>query len=158
MHSKSVWKRSMIATCVTIVFALLTFGASAVAQSNNTDSISNPGSGQCSNSLLKGSYGFLLQGTDLASGLPFRGVVRQTYDGDGGIKQVDHVVFAGSPPPVEWAPGTGSYNVNPDCTGAAVLHTVTGDVTLHFVVVDSGRQINQVVDANAVTAVGNRMK
>ena len=108
--------------------------------------------------LSQGSYGFLSKELIWPRRLPFRGVVRQTYDGDGGIKQVDHVVFDGSPPPVEWAPGTGSYNVNPDCTGAAVLHTFTGDVTLHFVVVDSGKQINQVVDANAVTAVGNRMK
>ena len=153
MESKSVWKLSMSATLTLIVCGLLAFAATAGAQTK-----SDPGNGgRCSNRTLNGSYGFLVEGTDLASGLPFRGVAMQTYDGNGGIKQVDHVVFAGSPPPVEWAPGTGSYTVNPDCTGAAVLHTFTGDVPLHFVVVDNGKQIKQVVDANAVTAVGNRV-
>jgi len=155
MKSNSLSQRSMILTHIAVVSALLACSASAVAQSNSA--ISNSSDRRCSNRTLNGSYGFLLEGTDLASGLPFRGVVMQTYDGKGGITQVDHVVFAGSPPPVEWAPGTGSYTVNPDCTGAAVLHTFTGDVPLHFVVVDNGKQINQVVDANAVTAVGNRV-
>jgi|SRR6516162_5542499 hypothetical protein len=129
---------------------LLTLGPSAVAQSTTSEG----SGGGCSNRTLSGSYGLLLEGTDLGSGLPFRGVVMQTYDGKGGITQVDHVVFAGSPPPVEWAPGTGSYTVNPNCTGAAVLNTYLGQINLHFVVTGNGKQINQVVDANAVTAVG----
>jgi hypothetical protein len=133
-----------------IVCCLLALGASSVAQSTRSEG----SGGGCSNRTLSGSYGFLLEGTDLASGLPFRGVVMQRYDGKGGITQVDHVVFAGSPPPVEWAPGTGNYTVNSDCTGAAVLSTPLGQVILHFVVANNGKQINQVVDANAVTAVG----
>jgi hypothetical protein len=131
----------------------LAIAATAVAQTAASDG----GGYRCSNRTLNGSYGFLLDGTDLGSGLPFRGVVMQTYDGKGGITQVDHIIFAGSLPPVEWAPGTGSYTVNADCTGVALLHTYIGDVPLHFVVVDNGKQIKQVVDANAVTAVGNRV-
>ena len=51
--------------------------------------------------------------------------------------------------------------VNPDCTGVAVI-IISGDpsspVNLHFVVVKHGREIHQVVDANAVTAIGNKVE
>src|SRR5215469_1117836 len=143
----------LIRTGTLLFIALLAIGATAVAQS---PAATEQGGYRCSDHTLNGSYGFLLDGTYLPSGPLFRGVVMQTYDGRGGITQVDHMVFAGSPPPVEWAPGTGTYSVNADCTGAALLHTFTGDVQLHFVVVDNGKQIKQVVDANAATAVGNR--
>jgi hypothetical protein len=134
----------------TILCCLLASGVSAVAQSDNRE----PDHGRCSNRTLNGSYGFLLDGTILGSNFPFRGVVMQRYDGNGNITQVDHIVLNGGPPPQEWTPGTGTYTVNQDCTGAATLHTPEGTVDLHFVVVNNGKQINQVVDANAVTAVG----
>ena len=149
METKSRRSRTRVLLCI----GLLAIGVTATAQTAASDQSSH----RCSNRTLKGSYGFLLDGTDLASGFPFRGVVMQTYDGNGGITQVDHVVFNGTPPPVEWAPGTGTCSVNSDCTGVALLHTFTGDVSLHFVVTDNGKQIKQVVDANAVTAVGNRV-
>jgi len=150
MQSKSGYNRLR----VLLFIGLLAIGTSAIAQA----AASEQGSYRCSNRTLNGSYGFLLDGTDLGTGFPFRGVVMQTYDGKGGITQVDHVIFNGMIPPVEWAPGTGTYSVNADCTGSAVLHTPSnGDVALHFVVTDNGKQIKQVVDANAVTAVGNRV-
>lgn len=149
MQTQSRWTR----TGVLLFIGLLAIGATAAAQT----AAGEQGGYRCSKQTLNGSYGFVLDGTFLASGLPFRGVVMQTYDGKGGITQVDHVVVDGTPPPVEWAPGTGTYAVNPDCTGAALLHTFSGDVQLHFVVTDNGKQIKQVVDANAVTAVGNRV-
>ena len=141
-------------TGVLLFVVILAIGTTALAQTATGEQ----GGYRCSNRTLNGSYGFLLDGTDLTTGFPFRGVVMQKYDGRGGITQVDHVIFNGTPPPVEWAPGTGTYSVNPDCTGSALLHTFTGDVPLHFVVTDNGKQIKQVVDANAVTAVGNRVQ
>ena len=81
----------------------------------------------------------------------------QHYDGNGGITQVDHLVVFGMPPQLEWTPGTGAYTVNPDCTGVAVLHSGPDTVNLHFVVVNNGKQIFQVVDADAVTTVGIRV-
>ena len=149
MQTQSRWTR----TGILLFIGLLAIGASAVAQSATGDQYGY----HCSNRTLNGSYGFLLDGTDLASRFPFRGVVMQTYDGKGGITQVDHVVFNGTPPPTEWAPGIGTYSVNPDCTGVAVLHTLLETIQWHFVIVDNGKQIKQVVDANAVTAVGNRV-
>ncbi|MGC1907406.1 MAG: hypothetical protein WA715_26515 [Candidatus Acidiferrum sp.] len=60
----------------------------------------------------------------------------------------------------EWTPGTGTYSVNSNCTGSATLN-VPGNplspINLHFVIAKDGREIHQVVDANAVTAVGNKV-
>ena len=113
----------------------------------------------CSNRTLIGDYGFALEGTFLVPGLPFRGVVMQHYDGKGNLTQVDHVVVNGVPPEQEWTPGSGTYSVNPDCTGAAVI-TAAGNppINLHFVIVRQGREIRQVVDSNAATAVGTRVR
>jgi hypothetical protein len=149
MKNNLISRIMVLATHTTILCFLLASGVSAVAQSDNRE----PDHGRCSNRTLSGDYGFALDGTFLPN-TPFRGVVMQHYDGNGNITQVDHVVVYGAPPPQEWTPGTGTYTVNPDCTGAAVLTTPEGIVDLHFVVVNNGKQINQVVDANAVTAVG----
>ena len=67
------------------------------------------------------------------------------FDGKGNITQVDHIVLNGIPPKIEWTPGTGTYTVNPDCTGSAVINSPSGQgpVNLHFVVVNNGKQINQ---------------
>jgi hypothetical protein len=142
----------------TPIALLLFLGLSAIsAIASPQSAASEPGGYRCSNRTLNGSYGFLLDGTDLRAGYPIRGVVMQTYDGKGGITQIDHVVYNGGPPAAEWAPGFGTYVVNPDCTGVAVLHTLLQTLQWHFVVVDNGKQIKQVVDANAVTAVGNKV-
>jgi hypothetical protein len=149
MQTESGWGRF----AVLLFVGILAIGATAAAQT----AANEPSGYRCSNRTLNGSYGFVLDGTDLRSGFPFRGVVMQTYDGKGGITQVDHVVFNGTPPPAEWAYGVGTYTVNSDCTGAAVLYTLLQSFQFHFVIVDNGKQIKQVVDANAVTAVGNRV-
>src|SRR5664279_2524635 len=138
-----------LATHTMIVCGLLAFSVAAVAQSKSETT----SGGRCSNRTLSGDYGFALDGTFLPN-TPFRGVVMQHYDGKGNITQVDHIVVYGTPPPQEWTPGTGTYTVNRDCTGAATLTTPAGTIYLHFVVVNNGKQINQVVDSNAVTAVG----
>jgi hypothetical protein len=81
------------------------------------------------------------------------------YDGRGNLTQVDHAVTNGMPPEQEWTAGTGTYTVNPDCTGVGVIYTPSNPVPvhLHFVVVNNGREVHQVVDANAVVAVGKKV-
>jgi len=150
---RKLFTRLMLAvTHAMIVCCLMTSGASAAPRSEVQP---------CSNHTLFGDYGFALEGTILGPGLPFRGVVMQHYDGKGNLTQVDHVVTNGFPPAQEWTPGTGTYTVNPDCTGAAVIN-VPGNplspINLHFVVVRQGKEIHQVVDGNAVTAVGTRVR
>src|SRR5882724_11244995 len=111
----------------------------------------------CTNHTLDGDYGFALEGEILGPGLQFRGVVMQRYDGKGTFTQVDHIVFNGVPPAEEWTPGSGTYAVNPNCTGSAVIN-VPGNplspIILHFVLVRDGKEIHTVVEANAVTSIG----
>ncbi len=148
---RELFARLMLAvTPVVIVCCLLTSGASAAARSEVQP---------CSNHTLFGDYGFALEGTFLGPGLPFRGVVMQHYDGKGNLTQVDHIVVNGVPPAEEWTPGSGTYTVNPDCTGAAVINAPGNPpINLHFVIVRQGKEIHQVVDSNAATAVGIRVR
>ena len=83
----------------------------------------------------------------------------QHYDGKGNITQVDHAAVGGVPPAQEWTPGNGTYNVNPNCTGDAVINSpsVPNPIHLHFVVVNNGKQINQVVDSDASSAIDVRV-
>ena len=152
MNNKWLSRNLRLATHTMIVCGLLAFSASAVAQSKSETT----NGGRCSNRTLNGDYGFTLEGTILGPNIPLRGLVMQHYDGNGNISQVDHVVDGGVPPTQEWAPGTGTYTVNPDCTGAGVINSSSGQgpLPIHFVVVNNGKQIFQVVDGNAVSTVG----
>ena len=155
MSTRSLSRNSKAPISLTMLCAFLALAASAMGQSAKGESQD----GHCSNRTLSGDYGFTLEGVILAPNFQIRGVVMQQYDGKGNITQVDHVVVNGVPPTEEWAPGTGTYTVNPDCTGAAVLHTpLNPEVKLHFVVVRHGTEIHQVVDADAVTAIGIKVK
>jgi hypothetical protein len=157
MQRKSFSRISMVAIPIMIVCGLL-LPASSMGPTVRADNEDTKG---CTNKTLQGDYGFALEGEILGPGLQFRGVVMQHYDGNGNFTQVDHIVFNGVPPVEEWTPGSGTYTVNPNCTGSAVI-IVPGNplspINLHFVVVKQGKEIHQVVDANAVTAVGNRVE
>ena len=148
---RNLFTRLMLAvTAIVAVCSLMTSGASAAPR---------PEVRPCSNHTLFGDYGFALEGTFLGPGLPFRGVVMQHYDGKGNLTQVDHVVVNGMPPAEEWTAGSGTYSVNPDCTGAAVINAAGNPpINLHFVIVRQGKEIHQVVDSNAATAVGTRVR
>jgi hypothetical protein len=155
MNNQRLSKVSLIAMPLVIACCLLLPGTPALAEWENS---------QCSNKTLSGDYGFTIEGIILDANLPIRGLALQHYDGRGHITQVDHVVFGGYPPPLEWTRGTGTYTVNPDCTGSAVIISPSSappgssgpppPLNIHFVIVDHGRQIKQVVDANAVVANG----
>jgi len=121
----------------------------------------------CSNRTLKGDYGFTIEGIlgipgaqlPPSLGLTIRGLAMAHYDGRGNFTQVDHIVVAFATSAEDWTPGTGTYTVNPDCTGTAVIHS--GDnppLALHFVIVKEGKEIRQVVDENAVTAIGEKVE
>lgn len=130
MCSKSVLKLSMVATHIMIVFGLLAVGATAVAQSKNESNIG----GRCSNRTLKGSYGELLNGTILGYG-PFTVVGVATFDGDGNWSRVETSNVNGQVFPETL---TGTYTVNPDCSGTALM---TNGESSAFVIVNEGRKI-----------------
>lgn len=118
--------------------------------------------GRCSNRTLRGQYGFSIEGTILA-GTPnaflVRGVSMTTYDGEGNLSQVDFTTRNGAPFSPDWRPGSGTYEINPDCTGTAqiVQSDGTPSVNLRLVVVDRGREIRATVVGNATSSIGIRV-
>ena len=145
---------------VTIACALAAVNSTAwAAQSNEKDEGKS-----CSNQTLHGDYGFTIEGllNIPGPGTQVRGVVLQSYDGNGHITQVDHVVIDGAPPPEAWRPATGTYTVNADCTGKATINLPSSSpqppLVVYFVVVNNGKEIRQVVEGNAVITTGKRVK
>ena len=117
----------------------------------------------CSNSTIRGSYAFTIHGTIFlpdGSTVLLDGLAKQTFDGNGNFTQVDAVAVAGNLTP-GWRPGSGTYSVNPDCTGTQTI-VIPGnrDVHLQFIVAQSGNTIHQVVidPGVATTAEGERVK
>ena len=118
----------------------------------------------CSNSTIRGSYAFTIHGTIFlpdGSTVLLDGLAKQTFDGNGNFTQVDAVASNGNLPP-GWRPGSGTYSVNPDCTGTQtiVIPGNPSDVHVQFIVAQSGNTIHQVVidPGVAATAEGERVR
>jgi hypothetical protein len=109
---------------------------SDVARAGGTDDYG------CSNATLKGEYAF--GGTNYTNVEVFNGI--KVFDGNGHLTQRD---YSGGSVPVEFAPPgqeTGTYTVNPDCTGSMVLAGLAeGVINVLFVISDGGRHIREVV-------------
>jgi hypothetical protein len=158
MQPKAVSKLSMMAAPIMVVCGLAVAALPALADSSFL----------CSNRTLQGDYGFTIEGIlgipgaqlPPGLGLTLRGVAMTHYDGRGNLRQVDHVVVNFAPASNDWIAGSGTYTVNPDCTGTAVINSPENPapLTLHFVIVKEGKEIRQVVDSNAVTAVGEKVE
>jgi hypothetical protein len=117
----------------------------------------------CSNATIRGTYAFTIHGTIfLPNGatLLIDGIAKTTFDGAGNLTQVDAVADNGNLTP-GWRSGTGTYSVNPDCTGTQTIVTAgMPDLHLQFIVAQSGNTIRQVVidPGVAVTAEGERVR
>jgi hypothetical protein len=119
----------------------------------------------CSNSTIRGRYAFTIHGTIFLPGggstLVVDGIDKVTYDGNGNFTQVDAVATNGILDAQGWRPGTGTYSVNPDCTGTQTI-MVSGlpDLHLQFIVAQSGNTIHQIVidPGFATTAEGERVR
>ncbi len=154
---KSVTRMSMVAIPIMVVCGGLLVAASSMGPTARAD---NEDKMVCTDKTIQGDYGAQIEGTVLGPNLPFRGLARSHNDGEGNSTQVDHIVFNGIPPAVEWAPGTGTYTVNPDCTGSGVINSSSNPgppITTHFIVVNHGKQTIGVVDGNAVTFVSYKI-
>jgi hypothetical protein len=161
MQRKSLLGISMVATPVLIACALLATGAPARAQSNDGRSFDR----DCSNRTLRGDYGFAVTGVLLNTpGLPpeaqFRSVGLAHYDGRGHVRLLEHTVLNGIPLDTSWTASSGTYSVNPDCTGTSVVNTPNSPVPLNlfFVVVNDGREIHTVLNANALSTVSIKVE
>ena len=96
----------------------------------------------CSNATLRGSYSD--QDTGIIVGVgPFAGVNVDAFDGKGnltisGVSSVNGAVFPG----VE----SGTYQVNPDCTGTYSVSDAYGDTfDAFFVIDDNGKELKIVI-------------
>jgi len=147
---------------VMILFGMFAFGAFAVAQS---DASTQPSKRQCSNRTLSGEYGCSVQGFLLnVPGLPpeatFVGVTTSTFDGKGNLTGTEHTVINGLPSNPGFIANSGTYFVDPDCTGSAIVNTPNSPVPLHiyFVIVDDGNEFRQVLNSNALVSVCKRVR
>jgi hypothetical protein len=130
---------------------------------------------KCSNSTLSGEYAFRVSGEIFVPNsntvAAYRdGVAMAWFNGQGGLSQVDWVMSNGAPvsgPPNQYGfhdMETGSYTVNPDCTGEATIHfpipphgTSGAVIQLMFVIGDGGRTLHTIVSSltppNTTTSV-----
>jgi hypothetical protein len=120
------------------------------------------GEARCSNQTLRGDYGFDIGGQILAgprAGI-LRGVAMTRFDGQGNLSQVDFATINGIPGWPDWRPATGTYDLNPDCTGTAEFTPSDGSPTIHLrmVVVNRGREIRTIVEGNATGSTGIKVR
>ena len=97
----------------------------------------------CTNATLNGTFahtgsGFVTAPASMAG--PLAGAGKDTFDGKGGITGAATLNINGNPvPPMT---ETGTYKVNPDCTGTfTVTFSGGGSTTVFFVISDSGNEI-----------------
>ena len=106
---------------------------------------------QCSDSTIRGTYRIQMQGTrpvpppQGGGTQTLIGVVVRTYHGDGTFSQVDNIKgsVTGVVPD---RPGSGTYQVNPDCSGVTLFQPGPGiTIEERMVIVDRGNEIRSIV-------------
>jgi hypothetical protein len=141
---------------ILVICVVLFLGAAVMAQSTSR----NDSDRRCSNQSLSGSYGAQIQGTLYIPNDPnppikvdLRTISMGHYDGAGNVTFSDHVVVNGNPPAEEWREASGTYFVNPDCTGTFNVVTAPGfpPLVVYFVVVKRGTEIHGVTNGSAIT-------
>jgi len=117
----------------------------------------------CNNSTIRGTYAYSIHGQVFIQNGPtlfIDGLARTTFDGEGNLTELDAVAVNGNLAP-GWAFNTGTYSVNPDCTGTI---TVTNGnqplVHLQIVVAQSGNSMHEMTTdpGFATTAEGERLR
>ena len=115
----------------------------------------------CSNASITGTFAVTTTGFVVAAPAPagpaFAQVSMQTFDGKGGTTNLGMSNTNGN---VGQASNTGSYTVNPDCTGTFTLTVGQGHLsTWFFVIADNWTEIRAIcVDPFAVfTKIGRRI-
>ena len=102
---------------------------------------------QCSDRTLRGTYASVFNGQILTGPLAglVNGITLETFDGNGHFTSLDHVVLNGVQPVEEWRESSGTYTVNPDCTGRKVVTFLNNQPPpriTYFVITKSGKQLN----------------
>ncbi len=150
-------KRTIAAATLVIVFAtVLVLG---IVPGKNAHAYAGPNivarADACSNASLSGSFGFTATGT-VASVGPVAQVGRQTFDGEGNTAGTGTISANGN---ILRGTFTGTYTVDPDCTGSLTLDfSVLGVVHSDLVIVADGREFRaiQTDPGVVVTVVGKK--
>ena len=101
----------------------------------------------CSDATIRGTYGLQMQGTIPAPGGGTQaviGVAMRTYDGDGRFTQIDNLKGAvtGIVPD---RPGSGTYQVNEDCTAIALFQPGPGiTIEERIVILERGDELKSI--------------
>ena len=117
----------------------------------------------CNNASIRGDYAYTIHGQVFVPNGPILaidGLAKTTFDGMGNISELDAVAVNGNLAP-GWAPNTGIYSVNPDCTGTITVTNGNAPlVHLQMVIGQSGNTIHEMtIDPGfATTAEGERIK
>ena len=115
----------------------------------------------CSNASLNGGFadkdiGWVIPGANAAP-IPFAGINAITFDGNGNMTATGFGSFGGNTAPQT---ETGTYKVNPDCTGTYTVTINPGALTVHayFVLDDNLDELQIIItDAgNVITCVARR--
>ena len=141
-------KRSNIANAFAITaFAVLALGVAPTAKAHDK---------ACSKATLQGNYTHIATGFFISPGsmaTPFAAVSTITYDGNGaftetGIQSLNGNIVPPQTDPalVQTVTGTGTYTVNPDCTGTYTVQIPPLGLTAHgfFVIDDGGNELQAV--------------
>lgn len=118
---------------------------------------------ECSMATIRGDYGLQIQGTsELPDGVveSFIGVILRHYDGAGNVTQIDNVKGSVT----GWVPdrpGSGTYEVNADCTGVVRFKPAPGVlIETRIIIVDDGHEIRAMTaipQGNMVIGVEKRI-
>jgi hypothetical protein len=124
--------------------------AATVLSANDSAHAQPSTSPRCNDQLIRGTYGFVVEGERLTGPPPLgplKGVAMTTFDGKGGLTQIDSISLNGMAAADFSPPATGSYSVNQDCTGSFSLVFTDGRpaATVNFVVANNGLEIDTVV-------------
>jgi hypothetical protein len=110
----------------------------------------------CQADTVRGTYGYTISGTTPNG--PVVGVGVRHYDGQGHFTQVDTVKGGITGTTVD-TPASGTYTINPDCTGSMFLINAGGVAELRLVVVNDGKEVRWIVLTPAVgMIIGNAVR
>lgn len=136
---------------ILVIDISVALSCNVVAQSAQPE----PSGPRCSNHTLFGDYGVQIEGTLLGPNWPVRTLAMIHFDGNRTFTHVHYRVVNGTPITKDWVSDSGTYSVNADCTASAVFD---GPIPVHLVVVNNGKDFRGVVDGDAITLVGARVR
>jgi hypothetical protein len=142
--------------CVLAIVTALTLATVTVSFARQS-AASNP---QCSNQTIAGTYGFRTSGQEKDSSgnwAPFASIGTYVRDDQGNIVSGEVTSnFGGTP---GHSTLTGTYTVNPDCTGSQTTTLENGAmVSQTFVVVNGGQQLEFVLSGSAASIGGTQTR